>query len=406
MRFAQVRIAVVTILSGSFLALSVLGTAHAAAASTDAAAPSDTDTVCQALPASASPSPSPSPSTSPSPSPSPSPSSSSPSAPPSSDPPSSDPPSSSPPASQSNSPVQTGSPSASANQSPSPTGSGSASSASSSPSGSASSSLVSASLDAYIATTPSPSPSSTDPAQLCVSVQRLQASIKRGQTASYDVNVSAKNGSASDVTVALTALPASQKPEFTSGCSTNGTASCTLSSVTDKQATDLKAQVAVASSASSVTSVKLTATASVTTTAKWTAPAAAESTTVTAAAAASASPTSSASVSPDVVLPLGPIPNLNTPDLNTEASLLIGAGNASNLFPSITPASTLPAGTPGSSTPTRQQAGPVVNASPVALGSPVMTAQVTGLIALGVAILLTVTRLSVRKRPRPGQKGN
>jgi hypothetical protein len=231
-----------------------------------------------------------------------------------------------------------------------------------------------------------------------VSVQRLQSSIKRGQSATYDVNVSTINDSASGVTVALTSQPTSQKPEFTSGCSKNGTASCALASVTDKQATDLKAQIAVPSTASSVSSVKLTATASVTTTAKWTAPAADETTTVTAAAAAAA-----AGAKPDIVMPLGPVPNLNVPDLNAEASLLIGAGNAAGLFPDITPSATPSASAAGASPSASRDAGPVTEASPVALGSPVATAQVAGLIALGLAIMFTVTRLSVRKRPRPGK---
>ena len=233
-----------------------------------------------------------------------------------------------------------------------------------------------------------------------MSVQRLQSSIKRGQSATYDVNVSTMNGSASGVTVTLTSQPTSQKPEFTSGCSKDGTASCTLASVTDKQATDLKAQIAVASNASSVSSVKLTATASVTTTAKWTAPAADETTTVTAAAAAA-----SAGAKPDIVMPLGPVPNLNVPDLNAEASLLIGAGNAAGLFPDITPSATPSASAAGASPSASRDTGPVAEASPVALGSPVATAQVAGLIALGLAIMLTVTRLSVRKRPRPGKPG-
>ena len=233
-----------------------------------------------------------------------------------------------------------------------------------------------------------------------MSVQRLQSSIKRGQSATYDVNVSTINGSASGVTVALTSQPTSQKPEFTSGCSKDGTASCTLASVTDKQATDLKAQIAVASNASSVSSVKLTATASVTTTAKWTAPAADETTTVTAAAASA-----SAGAKPDIVMPLGPVPNLNVPDLNAEASLLIGAGNAAGLFPDITPSATPSASAAGASPSASRDTGRVAEASPVALGSPVATAQVAGLIALGLAIMLTVTRLSVRKRPRPGKPG-
>jgi hypothetical protein len=48
--------------------------------------------------------------------------------------------------------------------------------------------------------------------------------------------------------------------------------------------------------------------------------------------------------------------------------------------------------------PSKQDTAPAANASPVSLGTPVFTAQVAGLIALGLAIMLTVTRLSVRKR--------
>src|SRR5439155_114510 len=193
---------------------------------------------------------------------------------------------------------------------------------------------VSASLDAFIAGSPSSSASaSASPTstaarpELCVSVQRAKASISRGQQAAYVVQVStANNGSAADVTVALTAQPSSQKPAFTSGCAKGeGTASCAVSSVPDKQPVTLKAQIPVAASATSVTSVKLTATASIVTAEKWTPPAAAETVTVTAASAApanSSAGTSSPGVSPGTKLPLGPIPNLNG-----VSSQLIGAGN-------------------------------------------------------------------------------
>jgi hypothetical protein len=210
------------------------------------------------------------------------------------------------------------------------------------------------------------------------------------------VQVSTKNGTASDVSVALTTQPTSQKPTFTSGCAKDdGTASCQLSSVTTK-ATSLQAQVPVAAKATSVSSVKLTATASVTTTVKWTAPAAAETTTVTAVVAASRASASPSGTPSMAVLPLGPIPALNG-----EASLFIGAGNAGNLFPTIGPspgASPSPAGASG--TPSPRNTGPVSEASPVSLGTPVFTAQLAGLIALGLAIMLTVTRLSLHRRSK------
>ena len=232
-----------------------------------------------------------------------------------------------------------------------------------------------------------------------MSVQRSQSSIKRGQAATYVVQVSTQNATASDVSVALTAQPSSQKPTFTSGCAKgNGTASCTISRVAAQQPASLNAQIAVAANAASVTSVKLTATASVVTTQKWTPPAAAETTAVTAAAPATSATTSPAATHV-AVLPLGPIPALNG-----AASMLIGPGDAAALFPTIGPS---PGASPGPASaaaqqPSRNTTAPAADASPVSLGTPVATAQVAGLIALGLAIMLTVTRLSVRRR-RPGK---
>jgi hypothetical protein len=237
-----------------------------------------------------------------------------------------------------------------------------------------------------------------------VSVQRAKASISRGQQAAYVVRVSTdNNGSAADVTVALAAQPSSLKPAFTSGCAKGeGTASCTVSSVSDKQPVSLKAQIPVAASATSVTSVKLTATASVATTEKWTPPSAAETVAVTAASASpSSSPTgtSPAGVAPGTTLPLGPIPNLNN-----VSSQLIGAGNASGLFPAINPSAT-PSPSPGGPAPSSERR-PVSGSSAIAFVQPGLTGQVAGLIALAVAILLTVTRLSLRKRFRSRKQSN
>jgi hypothetical protein len=231
-----------------------------------------------------------------------------------------------------------------------------------------------------------------------VSVQRSQASISRGHQAAYVVRVSTENnGSATDVTVALTAQPSGQKPRFVSGCAKGaGTASCTISSVSDKQPVSLKAQIPVAASATSVTSVKLTATASIVTTEKWTPPSAAETVAVTAASASPAkSPASSSPVGvvPEGALPLGPIP-----DLNGASSQLIGAGNAAGLFPAINPSAT-PSPSPGTPAPGGQR-GPVPGSSAIAFVKPGLTGQVAGLIALAVAVMLTVTRLSLRKRFR------
>jgi len=216
------------------------------------------------------------------------------------------------------------------------------------------------------------------------------------------VQVSTKNnGSASDVKVALTASPSSQQATFTGGCAKGqGTATCTVSSVSDKQPASLKAQIPVAASASKVTSVKLTATALITTTEKWTPPSAAETVAVTAASASpSKSATSSAGVLPESTLPLGPIPNLNG-----VSSQLIGAGNASGLFPAISPSAT-PSPSPGGPAPSGQPT-PVPGSSAIAFVQPGLTGQVAGLVALAVAVLLTVARLSLRKRFRSRKQGS
>jgi hypothetical protein len=94
------------------------------------------------------------------------------------------------------------------------------------------------------------------------------------------------------------------------------------------------------------------------------------------------------------VLPLGPIPVLNG-----ESSTLIGAGNAAALFPTIGLSPTASPGPASATQPARRDTAPTADASPVSLATPVFTAQVSGLTALGLAIMFTVVRLSVRKRP-------
>jgi hypothetical protein len=99
-------------------------------------------------------------------------------------------------------------------------------------------------------------------------------------------------------------------------------------------------------------------------------------------------------------LPLGPIP-----DLNGISSQLIGAGDASGLFPAISPSVT-PSPSPGSQVAAGQgKARPAPSSSAIAFVQPGLTGQVAGLIVLAVAVLLTVTRLSLRKRFRPRKQG-
>jgi len=100
-------------------------------------------------------------------------------------------------------------------------------------------------------------------------------------------------------------------------------------------------------------------------------------------------------------LPLGPIPNLNG-----ISSSLIGAGNASGLFPAINPSAT-PSPAPGvHAAGGGRTATPVADSSALAFGQPGLTGQVAGLIALAVAVLLTVTRLPLRRRFRSRKQGS
>ena len=220
------------------------------------------------------------------------------------------------------------------------------------------------------------------------------------------MQVSTENSaSAPTVLVALVAQPSSQKPAFTSGCAKgDGTADCAVSSVSDKQAADLHAQIPVASSATSVTSVKLTATASIVTPVKWTPPSASETVAVTAAASASPAKPSVSSAPPETTLPLGPIPNLNGVSSSLIGSSLIHAGNASGLFPAIVPSATPNPAPTIQPQRSKRDSQPVSDSSALGLGKPGLTGQVAGLIALALAIMLTVTRLSVRRRFRKAGK--
>ena len=207
------------------------------------------------------------------------------------------------------------------------------------------------------------------------------------------MRVSTQNTSASDVSVALTAHPTSQKATFTKGCTMgDGTAACTVSSVSVKQPVVLDAQIEVASSATSVKSVKLTATAGIVSTQKWKPPTVAETTAVHPASSPKRSP---AGTPPLLALPLGPIP-----DLNGVASTLIKAGNATGLFPVITPSPAPSPTTTARPSPTadRRSTGPVSDSRTLSPTTPTIPAQVAGLIALAVAIMLMIMRLSVRRR--------
>ena len=100
----------------------------------------------------------------------------------------------------------------------------------------------------------SPSPSATA-ANLCVSVQASQASVKRGQAASFTVEVFTQNGPATGVSVTLAAGPSGQTATFSGSCpGGNGAATCAVGSLATSGAPasySMQAQIAVPASASS-----------------------------------------------------------------------------------------------------------------------------------------------------------
>jgi hypothetical protein len=259
---------------------------------------------------------------------------------------------------------------------------------------------VQASLDAYM---------STSPGSLCVSVQRAKPSIKRGQTALYVVNVWTEGGSATSAAVKLTAQPSSQKLKFTGCGSKNGIATCDLGTIDpgSANARQLQAEIQVASNASSVTSVKLTATAS----AKGVTvdPSAAESVSVTAATKPSSSSSSSSSTNLPPGSPTGTIPGSTAgipvgglPSLNGSGSTLSPGGSVSGLFPTINPTS-VPNPAPSTQGNADPKGQPVADSATLPLGTPVVGAQIVGLIALALAVILAITRLSIRRRPATKQ---
>jgi hypothetical protein len=118
------------------------------------------------------------------------------------------------------------------------------------------------------------------------------------------------------------------------------------------------------------------------------------------AASPAGSPSGDTPVAPGTTLPLGPVPNLNS-----ISSSLIDAGNASGLFPAIHPGAT-PSPAPGNGTSDGRNAAPGPGSAAIAFVQPGLTGQVAGLIALAAAVLLTVTRLSLRRRFRSRKQGS
>jgi hypothetical protein len=217
-------------------------------------------------------------------------------------------------------------------------------------------------------------------ASLCVKVLPGRQSSERGQAAAWDVTAWTTRGTLPDATVTLRAAPAgSGSPVFTAGCANaGGTPACKLGAISPAAAhRQLEAQVTVPVTAQAVTSVTLTATVS--------------------AAGVHAQPAASGVVT--VLSPSAPagvaatpaLPGVTAPAL---APSLVPGGNAGTLFPALTPATGSAPGTPG---PGGTQ--PVADTATLSGGVSPTAAELLGAGALALALILAVTRLSVR-RPR------
>jgi hypothetical protein len=96
--------------------------------------------------------------------------------------------------------------------------------------------------------------------QLCVTVTAVTSTVQPGHPAQYTIDVQPTGGAATDVTVQISASPGSfPAPTFTVCGSGDGTQTCTLGSLGENKTSEVQAQDAVPSGASSGGSVTLTA---------------------------------------------------------------------------------------------------------------------------------------------------
>jgi hypothetical protein len=232
-------------------------------------------------------------------------------------------------------------------------------------------------------------------ASLCVEVTAQDQGGERGQAVTWAVTAWATGGNVAGAKIALQATPAgSGSPDFSFGCgSDDGTPTCSLGTVQSTAAQrQLMVKDTVPLDAATVTSVSLIATGSATD--LQTDPRASEAVAV----AAPATPVGATTT----------LPTASVPGVSSSASLSPG-GSASGLFPTLSPGATSTpgaAGTPGSSTGSGGSgsigATPVADVSAAGKSSSSLGPQVAGLAVLGVALLLAVARVSVRRPATAG----
>ena len=210
----------------------------------------------------------------------------------------------------------------------------------------------------------------------------------------------ATGGNVSAATIQLQTSPTGAgTPVFTSGCGINGTSSCSLGAVDAAAAhRQLRAQFAVPTTAATVSSVNLTAIVSATNL-----PAAMETSgsmsisTSPAPGAANSSPLTATSsqqaANSSLLVANSSLTGLDALGVAAPTTSLSPGGSASGLFPTLNPSSSTSSSTAETATPVADTSSPTETASPTG-------AEVAGLAALAFAVVLAVTRLSIR-RPAP-----
>jgi trimeric autotransporter adhesin len=250
----------------------------------------------------------------------------------------------------------------------------------------------------------------------------------------------------SDAALKLQAVPASDTPKFSSGCGhDDGTSACDLGATDAASAQHkLQVQLTVPVTASTVKSVNLTVIGSTTGSAAQlpkalkassavsiTAPSAAKTkgrgksntkTKTTTTPSATPSP-GGTGAPPDTGTVISALPVANLPGIPAASSGLSPGGNASGLFPTLSPKPSAPASASASAsastsatrTATKQAAvaqaaareaaaREVANTSALPEGASVVGIQLAGLAALAVAFVAAVTRFALRRRPAPAKR--
>jgi hypothetical protein len=292
--------------------------------------------------------------------------------------------------------------------------------------------------------TPTPTPSTSTSATPTptpkpvadIAVTASATSVQPGATILFRISAYTNLSAAATGKITSTLSPSAKTPAFsapayTVGCTSAVGTTCNLSVPAAKpSAPQVETQVTVPKTATAGETVKYSATVTVTSGSDTlTATATAATITVAKAAASpSAKPSSSttqgaAAGSPDTSTPGGStvdIPGLSGTTDNVGAAIPLGglpavagvsttipAGNASSLFPQISPSATpSPSPAPSTAAASPAKAQPVADSSriPLSLSSSEFGAQIVGLIVLLLGVAIAVTRLSLRKTRPNGNK--